>query len=248
MLQLYKESVANPADFTLLFTGNVEIDSLKREFGISNSIKSRISSLKKLPILLVISLIFSNLEEPNNKYDITITESKVTEIFCIADDFCKEFEVEMSKNALSSSADATKRRRKRTMSDAEVITIPICFHFNTYRNFKHYYLSRVCGQWKHLFPRRFSYNRFVEVMPRCFVALTMFLRLACFGECTGISFVDSTCIPVIHNKREFSNLRYSRALRPRARAPRVVCWLQATPSVQRKGRACEFRPHPRQCR
>lgn len=26
-----------------------------------------------------------------------ITESKVTEIFCIADDFCKEFEVEMAK-------------------------------------------------------------------------------------------------------------------------------------------------------
>ena len=56
-----------------------------------------------------------------------ITESKVTEIFCIADDFCKEFEVEMSKNALSSSADATKRRRKRVMSDAEVITIPDLF-------------------------------------------------------------------------------------------------------------------------
>ncbi|MBD5253577.1 MAG: hypothetical protein HDS51_05055 [Barnesiella sp.] len=29
-------------------------------------------------------------------------------------------------------------------------------------------------------------------------------RLACFGECTGISFVDSTCIPVIHNKRQFN--------------------------------------------
>ena len=40
-------------------------------------------------------------------------------------------------------------------------------------------------------------------MPRCFVALTMFLRLSCFGECTGISFVDSTCIPVIHNKRQY---------------------------------------------
>ena len=26
-----------------------------------------------------------------------ITESKVTEIFCIADDFCKEFELEMAK-------------------------------------------------------------------------------------------------------------------------------------------------------
>lgn len=28
-----------------------------------------------------------------------ITESKVTEFFCIADDLCKEFEVEMAKNA-----------------------------------------------------------------------------------------------------------------------------------------------------
>ena len=52
-----------------------------------------------------------------------ITESKVTEIFCIADDFCKEFEVEMVKKSLPSSADAPKRRRKRMMSDAEVITI-----------------------------------------------------------------------------------------------------------------------------
>ncbi len=50
-----------------------------------------------------------------------ITESKVTEIFCIADDFCKEFEVEMAKNALPSSPEAPKRRRKRMMSDAEVI-------------------------------------------------------------------------------------------------------------------------------
>lgn len=52
--------------------------------------------MKKLPILLVISLIFSNLEAPNNKYCIMITESKVTEIFCIADDFCKEFEGEIT--------------------------------------------------------------------------------------------------------------------------------------------------------
>ena len=75
-----------------------------------------------------------------------LTRSKVTEIFCIADDFCKEFEVEMAKYSLASSPDAPKRRRKRMMSDSEIITILICFHFNTYRNFKHYYLSRVCGE------------------------------------------------------------------------------------------------------
>ena len=47
-----------------------------------------------------------------------ITESKVTEIFCIADDFCKEFEVEMAKNSLPSTSEAPKRRRKRMMLDA----------------------------------------------------------------------------------------------------------------------------------
>ena len=132
-----------------------------------------------------------------------ISEDKITEIFCIADDFCKEFEQEYSKMAVSASAGRT-RRRKRTMSDAEVITVLIAFHFNTYRNFKHYYLGAVCITWKHLFPKTFSYNRFVEVMPRCFAALVMFLQLACFGRCTGISFVDSTCVPVIHCKRVHS--------------------------------------------
>lgn len=58
--------------------------------------------MKKLPIFLAISLMFSNLDATNNKYCIMITESKVTEIFCIADDFCKEFDGEMAKNALPS--------------------------------------------------------------------------------------------------------------------------------------------------
>lgn len=51
----------------------------------------------------------------------------------------------MAKNAVQSTPDTTKRRRKRMMSDAEVITILICFHFNFYRNFKHYYQACVCA-------------------------------------------------------------------------------------------------------
>jgi len=43
------------------------------------------------------SMIFSNLGVANNKTPIMITESEVTEIFCIADDFCKEFEIEMAR-------------------------------------------------------------------------------------------------------------------------------------------------------
>lgn len=36
-----------------------------------------------------------------------ISREKITEIFCLADDFCKEFEVEMHKIALS---DTNKKR------------------------------------------------------------------------------------------------------------------------------------------
>ena len=129
-----------------------------------------------------------------------LSADKVNEIFCIADDFCKEFDASIEKNSLR--ADGKKhRRRKGQMSDSEIMTILICFHFNTYRNFKHYYLSYVKGYLKDSFPKAVSYNRFVELESRVAVQMAMFLELFCFGECTGISFIDSTCIPVCHNKR-----------------------------------------------
>ena len=129
-----------------------------------------------------------------------LSADKVNEIFCIADDFCKEFDASIEKNSLR--ADGKKHRnRKGQMSDSEIMTILICFHFNTYRNFKHYYLSYVKGYLKGSFPKAVSYNRFVELESRVAVQMAMFLELFCFGECTGISFIDSTCIPVCHNKR-----------------------------------------------
>jgi hypothetical protein len=49
---------------------------------------------------------------------------KVNEIFCIADDFCKEFDKNIEKNSLR--ADGKKhRKRKGQMSDSEIMTILI---------------------------------------------------------------------------------------------------------------------------
>ena len=49
-----------------------------------------------------------------------ITEDKVTEIFCIADDFCKVFDAQMEKYTIKSNS---KRRyhRESTISKAEIM-------------------------------------------------------------------------------------------------------------------------------
>ena len=109
-----------------------------------------------------------------------ITKDKITEIFCIIDDFCQEYDKEIAR-----------------MSICE----PDGRNFNTFRNFKHYYLFYVKAHLHDLFPKQLSYNRFVELESRVAVEMMLFLQLFCFGRCTGISLVDSTCIPVCHNKR-----------------------------------------------
>ena len=130
-----------------------------------------------------------------------ITNDKITEFFCIADDFCKEFDKEIEKMAIKADDGRKHRKRKTTMSRSEIMAILIFFHFNTFRNFKHYYLFYVQVHLKDLFPNQLSYNRFVELESRVSLQMMMFLQLCCFGTCTGISFIGSTCIPVCHNKR-----------------------------------------------
>jgi hypothetical protein len=51
------------------------------------------------------------------------------------------------------------------------------------------------------FPRQLSYSRFVQLERRVMIPLVLFLKLVCFGECIGITFVDSTKIAACNNKR-----------------------------------------------
>ncbi len=46
-----------------------------------------------------------------------------------------------------------------------------------------------------------TYNRFVELMQKTALPMTLFLKTCCLGNCAGISYVDSTPIRVCKNKR-----------------------------------------------
>ena len=77
-----------------------------------------------------------------------ITEDKVTEIFCMADDFCKFFDAMVAKYTLKPTG-KRKYHRDSTMSKAEVMLIMILFHDSGYRCFKHFYLEKVCKHLRH---------------------------------------------------------------------------------------------------
>ena len=111
-------------------------------------------------------------------------ESKVTEIYCMADDFCKEFTFQQEKYMIDDKK--TKHRNKpNRMSDAEIMVILILFHSGGFRCFKHYYKEYVCKHLKHLFPRQVSYNRFVELEKEVLLPLTIFIKKVLLGTCTG---------------------------------------------------------------
>ena len=87
-----------------------------------------------------------------------ITEDKDTEIFCIADDFCKVFDAQMAKYTFKAER-KRKYHRESRMSKAEIMVIMILFHSSGYRCLKHFYLEKVCKRMRHLFPEVVSYNR-----------------------------------------------------------------------------------------
>lgn len=128
------------------------------------------------------------------------TDNKVTEIFFMADEFCKFFDTMTEKYTIRSSK-KRKYHRESTMSKAEVMLVIILFHNSGYRCLKHFYLEEVCKHMRHHFPRVVSYNRFVELQRDVAIPLALFIKKVLLGKCTGVSFVDSTPLRVCKNQR-----------------------------------------------
>lgn len=130
------------------------------------------------------------------------------ELFCDVDDFCQEFERELAKRLLESKVKLGKGRGKpgpkSGLSGSELLTLLIHFHQSSYRDLKAYYQKHVLVYLRTEFPGLVSYQRFVELIPQCLLALCAYLK-RCFGRCTGLSFVDSTSIKVCHNLRIHSH-------------------------------------------
>ena len=132
-------------------------------------------------------------------------QANLTEIFYFTDEFCKEFNKTMEGHTLSENTAKKKRNKPSKLSDSEVITILIAFHLGGFRNLKHFYINYVQKHLTREFPDTVSYNRFVELQQKALFPMVIYLKLMRLGDCTGISFIDSTPVRVCKNKRIYNH-------------------------------------------
>ena len=127
---------------------------------------------------------------------------EIETLFCQIDDFCQAFTSIFESHLLPNKV--VKRKRKFKLSLSEVATIVVYFHCSGYRNFKDYYIKYVLKHFQSEFPKLVSYNRFVELIPSALMPLILYLNTR-KGEVTGISFIDSTRLPICSNNRATRN-------------------------------------------
>ena len=121
----------------------------------------------------------------------------LTELYCHIDDFYQPFKPEFEAHLIASGR---RRLRPCQISVAEMMTILVLFDQLRYRQFKAFYYHHMLGMLKSAFPNLPSYSRFIELIPRSIMPLCAYLQ-SMMGDCSGISYIDSTKIAVCHNKR-----------------------------------------------
>lgn len=129
-----------------------------------------------------------------------ILKEQIADIYCIVDEFMLEFNKATTDRLLGKPP-----KRKPRMNTSEVITIMLLFQLSGVRNFKCFYLGYVQKHLADYFTNTVSYNRFVELQKLSVLPLAIFTKTCCLGDCTGISYVDSTPLRVSKNKRIYNH-------------------------------------------
>src|SRR5215472_15009682 len=123
---------------------------------------------------------------------------RLVEVFCEVDDFCKAFQPQWAAHQLA--AGDQPRGPKSNLADSELITLLLMLHSSGFKYLKNFYNSPMGAVLRHYFPGMPCYERFVTLQQRGFVPLMCFM-FSRMGRKTGIYYIDSTALPVCHNRR-----------------------------------------------
>ena len=131
----------------------------------------------------------------------------IVELYVIIDDFCNKFMPKYTK--LLKNKGLITRNRNGMLSMSEIILILVLFPHSNFKCFKWFYIYKVMhGEYRSYFKEVPSYNRFVEQMSTGLLVLSRLLGYLMYyyrKQNIGINFIDSTRLPVCHNKRTYSH-------------------------------------------
>lgn len=126
--------------------------------------------------------------------------NQLVSIFCEIDDFCKELNNYAQHHLLPGNVKG-KRGPAPGLAESEIMTILVMFQMVRFRDFKTFYCGFLQVYWSSYFPNLPSYQRFIDIMKQVIFPLTLFAQLN-RGKRTGIYYMDSSCLPVCHLKRQ----------------------------------------------
>ena len=132
--------------------------------------------------------------------NVILNSNKLIEIFIEVDDFLVGI-VEFLEAQSLPDPNGTTRKRARRMSESEMMTIIIYYHFSGFKCFKWYYNLVVKKIFADYFPQSFSYNRFIQLMAELNLYLLFFMTACRLSVTTEGNYIDSKKLVVCHNRR-----------------------------------------------
>ena len=137
-----------------------------------------------------------------------IDTTKIIEVFCFIDDFCKEVESFYQTNPLPEGLEKRKSAagRKPSLSESEVLTILVLYHLSGFKCFEYYYRRLVLQELKSFFPKAVSYTQFLFLARQACFHIFLLAHYRCsLSSRTNHYYVDSKKLPVCDNRRIHSN-------------------------------------------
>jgi Transposase DDE domain len=141
------------------------------------------------------------MSRSNNTVQEHVMFDQLVEIFCVFDDFCKSVKTQWEAMLLTDGqAPDRKHGPECGLFDSEIMTLLVLYHTSRFKNFKTFYNGVVLSMLRPYFPGVPCYERFLT-LTKSVQALLAFFMVSRMGPKTGIYYIDSTPLPVCHNRR-----------------------------------------------
>jgi hypothetical protein len=126
---------------------------------------------------------------------------RLVERFCEFDDFCQKIRAEWEAYLVADGhAPERKHGPEAGLCDSEIMTLVVLYHSSQFKNFKTFYNGIVLQLLRPYFRHAPCYERFITLTKRVWALLALFLASR-MGQKTDIYYIDSTSLPVCHNRR-----------------------------------------------